>query len=273
MFGGEPTAAVLGRPVDPGEARVVDAPLPRAAFVTLVGRQDGPVVARRVCPVLGEPSRRVGSERFDVDHGVEHNVRPRRRTPVRNSVLCVGFLDKAKKLAEQAKDLAEGALAEAKARQESSSAGAPVQAGVPAGGGASQYGTPYVPGMLGRPGWRERGLADPAAVLPVGDRDRVGVPHSTKSMIVEEPFGMGRRWSNEGRSAGLFYRLYPEHQTWQPPGGAAPSSDVAGASTATLDDGRALVFVGSGDRSVVLEVSGLDDAARADLARAVAAHV
>jgi hypothetical protein len=186
--------------------------------------------------------------------------------------LRVGFLDKAKKLAEQAKDLAEGAIAEAKARQESSNAGA--ASGAPAGGGAApEYGTPYLPGMLGRPGWRERGLEDPAAVLPIADRDRVGVPHTTKSVIVEEPFGMGRRWSNEGRSAGLFYRLYPEHQTWQPPGGAAPSSDVAGASTATLDDGRALVFVGSGDRSVVLEVSGLDDAARAELARAVAARV
>lgn len=185
----------------------------------------------------------------------------------------MGFLDKAKKLAEQAKDLAEGAIAEAKSRQESSSSGAPPQSGASAGGGAPQYGTPYVPGMLGRPGWRERGLVDPAAVLPVGDRERVGVPHSTKSVIVEEPFGMGRRWSNEGRSAGLFYRLYPEQQTWQPPGGAVPSAEVSGASTATLDDGRALVFVGSGDRSVVLEVSGLDDAARTELARAVAANV
>lgn len=185
----------------------------------------------------------------------------------------VGFLDKAKKLAEQAKDMAEGAIADAKARQEASSAAAAGQSGATAGGGASQYGTPYVPGMLGRPGWRERGLVDPAAVLRVADRERVGVPHSTKSVIVEEPFGMGRRWSSEGRSAGLFYRLYPEQQAWQPPGGAAPSSEVAGVSTATLDDGRALVFVGSGERGVVLEVSGLDDAARAELARAVAANV
>jgi len=185
----------------------------------------------------------------------------------------VGFLDKAKKLAEQAKDLAEGAIAEAKARTDASNAGPPAASGSPGTGGASQYGTAYVPGMLGRPGWRERGLEDPAAVLPVADRERVGVPHSTKSVILEEPFGMGRRWSSEGRSAGLFYRLYPEHQTWQPPTGIAPSSEVAGASTATLDDGRALVFVGSGDGSVVLEVSGMDDASRADLARVVAARV
>lgn len=185
----------------------------------------------------------------------------------------MGFLDRAKKLAEQAKDMAEGALAEAKERTQSASAGAAPGGGTAAASGPPHYGTPYVPGMLGRPGWRERGLVDPAAVLPVVDRERVGVPHSTKSVIVEEPFGMGRRWSSEGRSAGVFYRLYPEHQTWQPPGGAAPSSEVAGASTATLDDGRALVFVGSGDRSVVLEVSGLDDAARAELARAVAANV
>jgi hypothetical protein len=40
-----------------------------------------------------------------------------------------------------------------------------------------------------------------------------------------------------------------------------------------LDDGRALVFLGDGERRVVLEVSGLDGDATATLARAVAERV
>jgi hypothetical protein len=127
--------------------------------------------------------------------------------------------------------------------------------------------------MLGRPGWRERGLVDPAAVLPVADRDRAGVAHSVKSQIVEEPFGMGRRWSGDGRSAALFYQLYPEHHAWEPPGGKGPFPENRGASAATLDDGRALVFLGDRDLSVVLEVSGLAGEAQAALARAVAGQL
>src|SRR2546423_15186874 len=92
--------------------------------------------------------------------------------------------------------------------------------------------------MLGRPGWRERGLIDPAAVLPIKERDRAGLPRSTKSQILEEPYGMGRRWSAGERSAALFYQLYPEHQQWQPPGGFAPLPDVAGAPGATLPPRR-----------------------------------
>src|SRR5690348_1962527 len=104
----------------------------------------------------------------------------------------MSLLDKAKKFATQAKELAEDAMAKAKEQQESSSA-----AGSAASHAAAdpRLGTPYVPGMLGRPGWREKGLTDPAAVLPINERDRAGVPRSTKSEIVEEPFGMGRRWS------------------------------------------------------------------------------
>jgi hypothetical protein len=185
----------------------------------------------------------------------------------------MGFLDKAKKLAgqakelaEQAKDAAEGALAEAKERKQQAEA----ESAASSGTGESQFGTPYTEGMLGRPGWREQGLPDPAALLPIAERDRVGVPRSTKSVILEEPFGMGRRWSSGERSAALFYQLYDEHRSWQPPGGTAPFADVAIASTAALDDGRSLVFLSRDDRRVVLEVNGLDDAARATLARAVA---
>ncbi len=207
------------------------------------------------------------------------------------SVFAVGFLDRAKKLRDQAKEAADQAmkLAEqmtAKAsdalseasNQSTTTAGAPGPISAPpaAGGvvagqsGATEYGTPYVPGMLGRPGWREQGLTDPAAILPIKVRDQVGVPHTTKSQILEEPFGMGRRWSSGARSTALFYQLYPEHRAWEPPGGRAPLSEVYGASAASLPDGRSLVFLAGGGHSVVLEVAGLEDQARAALARTVA---
>jgi hypothetical protein len=180
----------------------------------------------------------------------------------------VGFLDKAKKLAEQAKGMAdqareaaEGALSEA--RRSGSAGSAPSPATDP------RMGTSYVPGMLGRPGWREQGLTDPAAILPIAERDRVGVSHTTRSEIVEEPYGMGRRWTAGERAVGLFYQLYPEHRSWAPPGGVTPVGAVAGASQATLSDGRGVVFLGAGERRVVLETAGIDDADRADLVGAV----
>jgi hypothetical protein len=183
----------------------------------------------------------------------------------------VGFLDRAKKLAEQAKDMAEqatkaaeGALGEARARSGGGGAPAATPAGDP------RMGTSYVPGMLGRPGWREKGFVDPAAVLPLADRDRAGVPHTTKSQVVEEPFGMGRRWAAGGAAVGLFYRLYGDHQEWEPPGGRTPLDGVPGGWQASLPDGRALVFVAGPRAEVVLETNGIDDSARSDLAYAVA---
>jgi hypothetical protein len=205
----------------------------------------------------------------------------------------VGFLDRAKKLAEQAKDAAEqakkmaeqaasrasDAMTEAANRAEppvgmaSPDSTAVSSSPHPSGGGgvtASRHsGTPYLPGMLRRPGWRERGLTDPAALLPIQERDRVGVPHSTKSEILEAPYGMGRRWSTDGRSAGLFYQLYPEHRAWEPPGGRTAFTSVIGASAATLPDGRHLVFLGGGGTSVVLEIAGIDESAQAALAQTV----
>jgi hypothetical protein len=178
-------------------------------------------------------------------------------------VFSMGFLDRAKKLAEQAKDMAEGALANA---NKDTGTEAPAKPS----GGSVEYGTPYVEGMLGRPGWRERGLEDPAALLPIRDRDRVGVPHSTKSKIIEEPFGMGRRWSTGDRSAALFYQLYPEHQAWEPPGGKTPYAGVTGASAASLEDGRSLVFLARGKQRVVLELTGLEPTAQTELATVVA---
>ena len=185
----------------------------------------------------------------------------------------VGFLDRAKKLAEQAKEMAEqatraaeGALGEARAR---SGGGSSAAAGA-APGTDLRMGTSYVPGMLGRPGWREKGLTDPAAILPIADRDRAGVAHTTKSQIVEEPFGMGRRWVAGGASLGLYYRIYGDHQEWEPPGGRTPVDGIPGGWQASLPDGRALVFVAGPGAEVVLETGGIDDSTRSDLAYAVA---
>lgn len=183
----------------------------------------------------------------------------------------MGFLDRAKKLAEQALEKAEQALEEAKAK--APSGGGPGGDGGGAGrsGVAAdpRFGTPYVEGMLGRPGWRERGLTDPAAVLPIKVRDQAGVPRSTRSEIVEEPFGMGRRWSAGGRSIGLFYQLYPDHEEWAPPVGATPLAGVPGASVGDLPGGGSVVLVARGGTRAVLEVAGVDDEWRAFLARTV----
>ena len=185
-----------------------------------------------------------------------------------DSVQPVGFLDRAKKLAEQAKnvaeqakEVAEGALSDARAKSESGRSAAPAA--------DPRMGTSYVPGMLGRAGWREQGLIDPAALLPIDERDRAGVPHSTKSEIVEEPFGMGRRWRAGGRAVGLYYRLYPEHRSWEPPGGRTPVPGIDGAWQASLPDGSALVFLAGAGVEVVLETDGIDDSARSNLVHAV----
>jgi hypothetical protein len=183
----------------------------------------------------------------------------------------VGFLDKAKKYANQAKDLADKAkdLAD-KARDATDSSDTNA---APPPTSDERMGTPYVRGMLGRPGWREKGLTDPAAVLPIAERDRAGIPHSTKSVILEEPYGMGRRWSAGERSAALFYQLYPEHRDWNPASDTLAFPDVPGSTTASLPDGRALVFIGRDDRRVVLETGGLGPAEQANLASAVASQL
>lgn len=181
----------------------------------------------------------------------------------------MGWLDKAKKLAEQAKEKAEEAMAEVKARTDRSGDGD----GPPSAGGRAyddRMGTPYVPGMLGKPGWREQGLIDPAALLPVAARDRVGIPHSTKSQILEEPFGMGRRWTSGEQSAGLFYRLTAEHQAWVPPTGLMPDPDAGGVMGGQLEDGSSVAFLGD---EVVLETKGLSGGDRSALFEAVAAQM
>lgn len=188
----------------------------------------------------------------------------------------MGWLDRAKKLAEQAKELAEQAkdkaeetLADVRARTDAPGEAPPGPRTAPARPADGRMGTPYVPGMLGIRGWREHGLPDPAAVLPIHDRDRVGIPHSTKSEIVEEPYGIGRRWTSGERSAGLFYRLTDGQRAWQPPAGSAPDPVLGGTMAVTLDDGRTLVLPEGGPAPVVVELQGLDAGGRADLVAAV----
>ena len=185
----------------------------------------------------------------------------------------MGFLDKAKKVAEQAKELADQAkdLAEERLNEARAQKQAPSRGGAPEDRD-SRFGTAYVPGMLGRPGWREQGLVDPAALLPIDERDRAGIARSTKSEVLEEPFGMGRRWSSGGRSAGVYYQLYPEHRSWQPPGGTQPAADLGGTK-ATTPDGKSLVFVERGSTPVVLELSGLGSNEEQQLARALTAQL
>lgn len=182
----------------------------------------------------------------------------------------MGLLDRARKLAEQAievgKDKGGEALAEVRSRSQSTAKG---QAAPPPD---DRYGTPYVPGMLGKPGWRELDLPDPAGVLPIGERDRAGIPHSTKSEILEEPFGIGRRWTSGERSAGFYYRVDAGHRSWAPPS-PAPFAGVEGAVTATLDDGRTLVLFADGDRQAVVETSGLDPATAQHLATVAATEL
>lgn len=197
---------------------------------------------------------------------------------VPDSVAPVGFLDRAKKLAEQAKEMAEqatkaaeGALGDVRARAGGGAAAPPGGAGAPETD--PRWGTPYRPGMLGRPGWREEGLTDPAALLPIADRHRAGIDHSTKSEVVEEPFGMGRRWVAGEATAGLFYRLHADHRAWEPPGGRTPVEEFDGGWQASLPDGRALMFLPAGPAEVVLETAGIDDSSRSALAYAVARQV
>ena len=167
----------------------------------------------------------------------------------------MGFLDKAKKLAQQALEKAEEAVADA-GRQR----GSAVEP-TPAASEPTTYGTPYRPGMLGRPGWREMGLVDPAGILPLWERHKAGIPHDIKSTILDAGFGMGRRWSFGASSLGLFYQLYPDHEQWSP---------LAGRDSASLPDGTELELLARDGRRVVLEAKGIGPPALEGLRSVVA---
>ena len=66
VLDGQPAAAVLDRPVQPGPAGLGQAPLPRPPGVDQLGRADGAVVAGRVMGVGGQPGARLEAQLLDV---------------------------------------------------------------------------------------------------------------------------------------------------------------------------------------------------------------
>jgi hypothetical protein len=201
----------------------------------------------------------------------------------------MGLLDRAKKLAQQAKDLAGDAIDRTTSPQPSPGGyeqppGAPPTAAPPPGAAASApvvFGTPA--GPVGE-SWKRLGLLDPAGVLKATERDRAGVPKSTKSEVVMEPYGVGRRWSAGGRAIGFFWLI---DNAAPPPDAAATAMqwaalrgpegvDVPGVGDrAYIRDaggGRRGVFVRAAGKGFMVEVTGLPDEAAVDLAKAAAAE-
>jgi hypothetical protein len=190
----------------------------------------------------------------------------------------MGFLDRAKKLAEQARDMATDAVEKVKEQQQQRAANRPEEAAAP---GGSQYGTPA--GPLGER-WKSIGLMDPAGFLPPYERDKYGIPKSTKSAVVSERWGIGRRWTAGDKSVALLYLIDPAdpatsaRQTAERWGNVrtATAVDVAGvgdgAFITDIRDGKRGVFARAGNIGYVVEFVGIPDDAAIDLARSAAAN-
>jgi hypothetical protein len=198
----------------------------------------------------------------------------------------VGFLDRAKKLAEQAKEMANEAVDKVKEQQAASkaSSSAPASSGSSSSSapGSAGYGTPA--GEVGER-WKSLGLADPAGVLPPKTRAAHGIPTSTKSAVVAEAWGVGRRWSAGDRSVGLLYLIDSgsppasadatgERWTAARPADAETVADVGdGAYAAPAGDGREGVYVRAGAIGFVVEFAGIDRADAAAMARVAAGQL
>ena len=199
----------------------------------------------------------------------------------------MGFLDRVKKVAQQAKDFAEDQI-EQRQQQQASSDAAPVSAGGGGsdggggggdggGGGPVVFGTPA--GELGEK-WKAVGLSDPAGVVPPKARDVAGVPKSTKSAVVSESYGIGRRWTAGNKSIGVFWLIDPANPPAEPTGTGArfdalrtgEAKDVPdigeGAYVLDLGSGRHGVFVKNNGIAVVVEVAGIPREAAMQLAQA-----
>jgi hypothetical protein len=211
----------------------------------------------------------------------------------------MGFLDKAKKFAEQAKDMATDAMekvkeqqaqqAQQKADQAAGAAGATSTPASPtatstsasAAAGGNGFGTPA--GELGER-WKSIGLTDPAGFLPAKERAKYGVPASTKSTVVSERWGIGRRWTAGDKSVALLYLIDPAdpatraEQTAERWGNvrtetAVDVPDVGdGAFITDIRDGKRGVFARAGRVGYVVEFVGIGDDAAIALARAAAAN-
>ena len=140
-----------------------------------------------------------------------------------------------------------------------------------AGGGRPPHGHAVRPRHAGPARVAGEGLHRPGRG-PAHGRARPGrrAPHHQEpgggGAVRNGPALGGRR----GAAVGLFYRLYGDHQEWEPPGGRTPVEGVAGGWQASLPDGRALLFLAGPRAEVVLETNGIDDSSRSDLAYAVA---
>jgi hypothetical protein len=186
----------------------------------------------------------------------------------------MGLLDKAKKLAQQARDLAGDTMERTRQATDRDSE-APAR--TPSGSG--EFGTPA--GPLGEQ-WKRLGLADPAAMVKLVERERVGVAGSTKSVVVQESYGVGRRWSADGKSIGFLWlidatsppadsRATGAHwQALRDPGAADVGGLAGDGYVKDAGEGRRGVFVRAGDMGFVVEVSGLGDDVAVDLARGAA---
>jgi hypothetical protein len=202
----------------------------------------------------------------------------------------MGFLDRAKKLAEQAKEIAGDAVEKAKemrAERQGQSTAPPTWTSA----------TPYESGAFGAPAggvaapvtdlrvrWVWLNLPDPAAVLKSGERARFGIPTSTKSDVVQESYGVGRRWNTGSSSIALLWMVDDDHPSdatatglrWQDlrPAAAVDTPGVGdGAYLADAGGGRRAAFVRCRGVGFVVEGAGLADDIILDLARGAADEV
>jgi len=79
MLWAQPVAAILGRPVDAGVARLEHLPLPGDAGIDVLRRADRPVITGGVAGVLGQPCRGSFNELLDIRHRREDDTRQRLR--------------------------------------------------------------------------------------------------------------------------------------------------------------------------------------------------
>src|SRR6266508_637684 len=199
----------------------------------------------------------------------------------------MGFLDRAKKLAQQAKEFAGDQIEQRRQPQGTQTEGESPQPGAPTAptGEAKQPKPPGTPaGELGER-WKKLDLPDPAGVVPPKVRQGAGVPRSTHSEVVSEPYGIARRWTDEGKSIGVFWLIDPDAQPSTAEATSARfdalrgegAEDVPGigdgAYITDLGNDRRGVFVRAQDRGLVVEVAGSDHEAAVELAQAASAYV
>jgi hypothetical protein len=203
----------------------------------------------------------------------------------------MGFLDRAKKLAHQAKDFADDQVEQRRQQSKNptpdASTASPPSA--PAAGGPTTTDGPKVAKPPGTPAgplgekWKALGLPDPAGVVPPRARQGAGVHRSTHSEVLEAPYGVGRRWTAEGKSIGVFWLIDGSVKDAAGTVGrfdalkSAEANDVPDIGDAAyfdkLEGGRHGVFVKAGGRAVVVEVGGIEKDPAIQLAQAASMNM